>query len=77
MSRRAAKLTPKPHEIQAAQKASGLDDKACADLLYTSVGKWVDWRSGYVRMHPAFWQLFRIKTGQLQPDAETNNNETR
>ena len=33
----------------------------CADLLHTSRRAWQQWERGDRRMHPAFWELARIK----------------
>lgn len=35
----------------------------CAAQLHTTRRAWQQWESGDRRMHPAFWELFRIKSG--------------
>ena len=57
---------PKPAEIKQARIAAGLSEAAAAALIYTNAGKWQQWEAEegtpeHQRMHPAFWDLFRIK----------------
>lgn len=54
---------PTPAEILAAREAAGLTQTAAAGLLHTSRGAWAQWEAGDRRMHPAFWELFRLKIG--------------
>jgi len=37
----------------------------CAAMLYTSRRAWQQWERGERKMHPAFWELARIKAGQI------------
>lgn len=53
---------PAPAEIKAAREAAGLSATAAATLLHTSYRAWKQWEDGERRMHPAFWELFRIKS---------------
>lgn len=57
--------TPAPKEIAAAREAAGLTQTAAADLLHTSCRSWQQWEAGDRRLHPAFWELFRIKVESL------------
>jgi DNA (cytosine-5)-methyltransferase 1 len=34
----------------------------CAEMLHTSRRAWQQWEHGDRKMHPAFWELIRIKT---------------
>lgn len=33
----------------------------CADMLHTSRRAWQQWERGERKMHPAFWELARLK----------------
>lgn len=37
----------------------------CAEQVHTTRRVWQQWESGDRRMHPAFWELFRIKSRSL------------
>lgn len=52
---------PSPEQIAEARQAAGLTQSASADLLHTSTRSWQQWEKGDRRMHPAFWELFKIK----------------
>lgn len=54
---------PAPEEIKAARTAADLTQTEAAELLYTTCRVWQQWEAGDRRMHPAFWELFRIKVG--------------
>lgn len=53
---------PVPTEILAARTAAGLTQTAAAELVHSTCRVWQQWEAGDRRMHPAFWELFRIKT---------------
>ena len=57
----AAGANPSPEEIRAARDALGLTLKAAGAIVYCSLRAWQDWESGERRMHPATWDLFRIR----------------
>lgn len=56
---------PTPKEIHDARKAAGLTQPAAAELIYSTKRTWQDWEHGITPMHPALWELFIIKTGQI------------
>ena len=63
---------PKPEEIRAAREAAELTQTAAAELVHTTCRTWQQWEAeegtpGHRRMHPAFWELFRIKCGITPP----------
>jgi DNA-binding transcriptional regulator YiaG len=63
-------LSPYPAEIQAARKAAGLSQTAAAAMVHTTCRTWQQWEAGDRKMHPAFWELFSIKSrsdGNHQP----------
>jgi len=58
-----ASLTPAA--IRAAREAAGLTQPQAAALVHTDARSWRRWELGERAMHPAFWDLFNIKTGAI------------
>lgn len=56
-----AARNPKPDEIRAAREAAGLTQTEAAEVIYCTLRGWQEWEAGARRMHPAFWELWRIK----------------
>lgn len=54
---------PPPEEIRAARLAAGLTQTDAAQLVHTTCRVWQQWEAGDRRMHPAFWELFSLKSG--------------
>lgn len=52
-----------PTEIKAARTAAGLTQQQAAALIHCGASTWQSWELGTRKMHPAFWELFAIKTG--------------
>lgn len=61
------RANPLPADIVKTRADLGLTQDQSAKLLYTHCVTWQQWEYGTRRMHPAFWELFRIKTG-IHPD---------
>ena len=59
-----------PSEIREARQAAGLSQTAAAALIHCSRSSWAEWEGGVSKMHPAFWELFQIKstTGKTPGD---------
>jgi len=62
---------PSATEVRAAREAAGLTQAQAASLVYASLRNWQQWEQGEGassarRMHPAIWELFRIKTRLTQ-----------
>lgn len=58
---------PAPAEVRAARERAGLTQTEAARLVHTSLRSWQQWEAeagttGHRSMHPAFWELFQIKT---------------
>ncbi len=53
---------PSPLEIKAARESAELTQTAAASLLHTTCRTWQQWEAGDRRMHPAFWELFQLKS---------------
>lgn len=58
-----AARNPTPEEVRAAREAAGLSQTAAATLIYRTLRGWQEWEAGNRRMHPALWELFRLKSG--------------
>jgi hypothetical protein len=69
------KTPPTPIEIvslrQCVQEIRGCGITAaqdyCAEQVHTTRRVWQQWESGDRRMHPAFWELARIKHSFIAP----------
>jgi len=53
--------SPTPEEIKQYRTASGLTQTQAAELIYCSLGAFQKWEQGDRAMHPAFFELFKIK----------------
>lgn len=54
--------SPSPVEIRQARIAAGLTQTQAAATVHTICRTWQQWEAGDRHMHPAFWELFRIKS---------------
>lgn len=52
---------PTPAEIRALRESLGLSQTAAAALIHCTLRAWQEWEAGNRRMHPAMWELLRIK----------------
>lgn len=65
--------SPEPSDVKAAreniQAANGIGITAaqdwCAEQVHTTRRVWQQWETGDRGMHPAFWELFRIKSALI------------
>lgn len=55
-------IIPTADEIKAARSAALLTQTEAGLLVHTTCRTWQQWEAGDRRMHPAFWELFRIKS---------------
>jgi len=58
---KAPSSNPAPVDIIVARKAAGMTQTAAASIVYSSCRSWQQWEAGDRRMHPAVWELFKIK----------------
>lgn len=56
-------MRPTPAQVIAARDSAGLTQTQAAEVLYTSCRVWQQWEAGDRSMHPAFFELFTLKTG--------------
>ena len=54
--------SPSPAEIRQARELAGLSQAQAAALVHAGLRSWQHWEAGDRVMHPAFWELFQIKT---------------
>jgi DNA-binding transcriptional regulator YiaG len=62
-----------PNEIIAARKAAGLTQTAAAKSIYCALVTWQQWEAGTRKMHPAFFELFLIKTQRISANPATQS----
>ena len=53
--------SPTPAEITALRASHGLTQAKIAQLLHANDRTWRQWEAGDRRMHPAFWELLKLK----------------
>ena len=53
---------PPPELIKEQRLAAGLTQTAAGALVHTTCRSWQQWEAGDRRMHPAMWELFKLKT---------------
>ena len=53
--------TPTPAQIVALRDKAGLTQTQAAAVVFTTLRNWQQWEGGERRMHPAFYELFRMK----------------
>lgn len=58
--------SPTPAEIRKARQGAGLTQAAAAEKIYKTRRAWENWEGGVTPMDPAWFELFLIKTGQIQ-----------
>lgn len=56
---------PTPESIRAARERAGLTQAQAAALVHSTLRAWQRYEAGERRMHPALWELFLLKTGNL------------
>lgn len=59
-------MNPLKKDIKAAREGAGLTQANAASLLRCTLNAWQKWEYGERKMHPAFWELFQIKTRLLK-----------
>lgn len=69
-SKQAERRNPRPAQIRAVREKAGLSQTAAADLISSNMRTWQDWEAGVASMHPAFWELFRLKVQARAARAE-------
>jgi len=52
---------PSPQQVRQLRKDAGLTQTQAAALVHTSLRAWQQWEAGDRKMHPAFFELAKIK----------------
>jgi DNA (cytosine-5)-methyltransferase 1 len=65
--------SPTPEKILFARKAAGLTQTAAAKSIYCALVTWQQWEAGARKMHPAYWELFLIKTQRIADNSATQS----
>lgn len=53
---------PSPEEIRTAREAAGQTQVQAVATIYTTRNAWQKWEAGERAMHPAFFELYLLKT---------------
>ncbi len=64
--RRTEASTPKPDELKEFRRVHGMSTKEAAELVHVTEGAWERWEAGERPMHPAFFELARLKVRILE-----------
>lgn len=57
--------SPNKDQIRTARKNAGLTQTQASALIHCSLRTWQQWEAGDREMHPAFWELFLMKSASL------------
>jgi DNA-binding transcriptional regulator YiaG len=57
-------MSPDPTEIKSARLRAGLTQVQAAEVIYSTKRTWQDWERGLNSMHPALWELFKLKVSR-------------
>lgn len=68
------KVDPKPEDIAKARIDANLSQEEAAGLVYSGLKTWQNWEApksspSHRRMHPAIWELFKIKVQEKSEEA--------
>lgn len=55
---------PTSEEVVTARTDLGMSMRQAAEIVHTTMKTWQQWEYGTRQMHPAFWELFLLKTGK-------------
>lgn len=58
--------SPTPEQIKQGRAAAKLTQAQAAEKVNSTLRAWQHWERGDRVMHPAFWELFLIKSGQIE-----------
>lgn len=64
--RRTDASTPKPSEIREFRTVYGLTPAQAGELVHVTGNAWERWEAGERPMHPAFFELARLKMTRLE-----------
>lgn len=73
--RRASTKPPDAEEITRLRISLKLTQESAGAIVYATERAWQLWEAGDRRMHPATWELFKLKTEQTERPAQTDLSE--
>lgn len=53
---------PTPAQVKKAREAAGQTQAEAAKMVHVDLRSWQKWEAGDRKMHPAFWDLYQLKT---------------
>lgn len=53
--------SPTPQQVRELRHKYHLTQSAAAAVIYSNLRTWQEWESGRNHMHPAMWELFKLK----------------
>lgn len=63
-------IYPLPYEIVDKRLSINLTQKEASSIVYCHLNTWQQWEAGTRKMHPAFWELFNLKTKRKKSSAQ-------
>ena len=63
-AKRPTQPSPNPLEIKTIRKTLGLTQAQAASIISVALITWQNYEQGNRKIHPAFWELFTLKTAQ-------------
>jgi DNA-binding transcriptional regulator YiaG len=64
--RRTDASTPKADELREFRRVHGLSTKDAGELVHVTAAAWERWEAGERPMHPAFFELARLKVRLIE-----------
>jgi hypothetical protein len=64
-SRNSPSRAPTGAEVRAARLAANLRPDQAGELVHEREARWMAFERDEARMHPATWELFKLKTGNV------------
>ena len=63
-AKRPTQPSPNPTEIRENRRSKGLTQAQAASIIHVALITWQNYEQGNRKIHPAFWELFTLKTGE-------------
>ena len=59
-------FAPKPDELREFRRVHGMSTQEAGELVHVTAKAWERWEAGERPMHPAFFELARLKVRMIQ-----------
>ena len=63
-AKRPTQPSPNPLEIKQTRRSLGLTQAQAASIISVALITWQNYEQGNRKIHPAFWELFTLKTSR-------------